>query len=78
MVRQEGKDKKFLYCKGSAENMLERLKDKEVRKGLAEKLNGFRQDKAEIILYGRKEMGKAEYEAYENEFTKLKMINSIS
>lgn len=31
-----------------------------------------------MLVYGKKELSKAEYEAYENEFTKLKMSSSIS
>lgn len=58
--------------------MLERLRDREVRRNLLEKTATFREDKAEMLVYGKKELSKAEYEAYENEFTKLKMSSSIS
>ena len=64
MVRPEGKDKRFIYCKGNPEDMLERLRDREMRKNLLEKISNFRQTKAEILIYGKKEMSKSEFESY--------------
>ena len=59
--------------------MLEKLRDKEMRKNLLEnKIAGFKSSKAEILIYGKREMSKAEYESYENEYTKLKMSSSVT
>ena len=44
--------------------MLERLRDREMRKNLLEKISNFRQTKAEILIYGKKEMSKSEFESY--------------
>ena len=41
--------------------MLERLRDKEMRKSLLEKIANFKQTKAEILIYAKKEMSKSEY-----------------
>ncbi len=42
--------------------MLEKLKDREVRKNLIEnQLAKFKQNKSEIIIYGKRTMQSAEY-----------------
>lgn len=59
--------------------MLEKLKDREVRKNLIEnQLAKFKHNKAEIIIYGKRTMKNGEYEMYENQYTKLKMSNNVT
>lgn len=47
MTRKDGSEERVIYCKGSPEDMLEKLKDREVRKNLMEnQLSKFKQNKA--------------------------------
>jgi magnesium-transporting ATPase (P-type) len=55
VVREEGFEENIIYCKGSPEDMFDKLKDKELKKNILEnKLSLFKNSKAEIIVYGKR------------------------
>lgn len=77
-MEDEG-EKVTMYCKGTPDAMIERLKiSKETQKIIESTISTYRGKKSEIIIYAKREFSAEERELYENDYISLKSSLTVT